>query len=69
MLVLSRKPGERIRIGDDIEIIIMRIGPNAVRVGVEAPRSVNIARSELIDTTSGEAGPIQKGETDDDENR
>jgi len=49
MLVLSRKPGERIRIGEDIVIVIVRIGPNTVRVGIEAPRGTNIVREELLD--------------------
>ncbi len=47
MLVLSRKPGERILIGDEIAITIVRIGPNSVRVGIDAPRDVNIVREEL----------------------
>lgn len=47
MLVLSRKPGERIVIGDDVKITIVRIGPNTVRVGIEAPREMNIVREEL----------------------
>ncbi len=47
MLVLSRKPGERIMIGDEIAITIVRIGPNAVRIGIEAPRYMNIVREEL----------------------
>ena len=47
MLVLSRKPGERIMIGDEIAITIVRIGPNAVRIGIEAPRDMNIVREEL----------------------
>ena len=49
MLVLSRKAGERILIGDDVAITIVRIGPNSVRVGIEAPRSMNIVREELCD--------------------
>ena len=49
MLVLSRSPGERILIGDDVVITIVRIGPNSVRVGVDAPSSVNIAREEIAD--------------------
>lgn len=48
MLVLSRKPGEKIQIGPDIEITIVRIGPNTVRIGIEAPRGMNIVRQELI---------------------
>ena len=47
MLVLSRKPGERILIGDDIAVTIVRIGPNNVRIGIDAPRSMNIVREEL----------------------
>ncbi|MBX3439664.1 MAG: carbon storage regulator [Planctomycetaceae bacterium] len=47
MLVLSRKPGERIMIGDEIAITIVRIGPNAVRLGIDAPRDMNIVREEL----------------------
>lgn len=47
MLVLSRHEGESIRIGDDIVIRIVCITPTTVRIGLEAPRSVNIARSEL----------------------
>jgi carbon storage regulator len=47
MLVLSRKTSERILIGDEIAITIVRIGPNSVRVGIEAPKTMNIVREEL----------------------
>ena len=47
MLVLSRKTSERILIGDEIAITIVRIGPNSVRIGVEAPKTMNIVREEL----------------------
>ena len=47
MLVLSRKSGERILIGDDVTVTIVRIGPNNVRLGIEAPRDMNIVREEL----------------------
>lgn len=47
MLVLSRKPGEKILIGDNVTITIVRIGPNTVRLGIEAPRDMNIVREEL----------------------
>jgi len=49
MLVLSRKLGERIFIGDDIEIIVTRIEEDKVRIAISAPRDVPIVRSELID--------------------
>ena len=47
MLVLSRKTSERILIGDEIAITIVRIGPNSVRVGIQAPKTMNIVREEL----------------------
>lgn len=47
MLVLSRKKGERIRIGPDIVITVCSHKPGAVRIGVEAPRDIEIVRDEL----------------------
>ena len=47
MLVLSRKKSERIRIGDDIVIELCEIRPNAVRLGITAPRSVRVLREEV----------------------
>jgi carbon storage regulator len=48
MLVLSRKTGEKIRIGDNVTVTIVRIGPNNVRLGIDAPRDLNIVREELV---------------------
>lgn len=47
MLVLTRKPEEQIRIGDDIVITIVRVKGNTVRIGVEAPKGVRVIRAEL----------------------
>lgn len=52
MLVLSRHVSERILIGDDVVITVVRIGPNSVRIGVEAPKTMNIVRAELLDDGS-----------------
>ena len=49
MLILTRRPGESILIGDDIEVTIARIDGNQVRIGVEAPRDVKIVRGELLE--------------------
>jgi carbon storage regulator len=46
MLVLSRKEGETIRIGDDIEITVVRVSGNRVRVGISAPRDVSVTRPD-----------------------
>jgi carbon storage regulator len=47
MLVLSRKPGEKILIGDKISITVVRIAPGIVRIGVDAPEELPILREEL----------------------
>ena len=47
MLVLSRKAGESIFIGDDIQIVVIRIEQNSVRIAVSAPPVIPIFREEL----------------------
>jgi carbon storage regulator len=49
MLVLSRKVNERIQIGDEITITVVRVSPNSVRLGVDAPPHLMIVRDELND--------------------
>lgn len=56
MLVLSRRKSEVIRIGEDIRIMIVRIGPNSVRVGIDAPRNLNVVREELVTDKQKEDG-------------
>ena len=49
MLVLTRKVGEMLRIGEDIEIKITEISGDKVRIGIEAPAALKILRGELIE--------------------
>ncbi len=50
MLVLSRKPGETIRLGDDIVITVVQLKNGRVSIGVEAPTDVKVLRGELAGT-------------------
>ena len=47
MLIITRRPGEKIMVGDDIVVHVMEIVGNSVRVGIEAPRSVPVYREEI----------------------
>jgi carbon storage regulator len=47
MLVLSRKVGERLVIGDNITVVVSRVAGNRVTLGIEAPSDVRIVRGEL----------------------
>ena len=49
MLTLTRKVGESIRIGDEIEIVVKEIRRNQVRIGIVAPRDVTIYREEVYE--------------------
>ena len=47
MLVMSRRAGESVLIGDDIEIVIAHIGRSRVKVGIRAPRSMRVIAHEV----------------------
>jgi carbon storage regulator len=47
-LVLTRKPGERVLIGDDIVITVLESRGDGIRIGIDAPRGVRINRDEIV---------------------
>ncbi len=49
MLVVSRKPGERLLIGDSVEVTVLAVRGDHVSLGVSAPREVPIHRQELLE--------------------
>jgi carbon storage regulator len=65
MLILTRKPGESLYIGDHIKVIIVEIKGNQIRVGIEAPSDVRIYREEIYlqileeNKNAAEAGPVE----------
>lgn len=59
MLVLSRKVNERIQIGEEITITIVRVSSGSVRIGIEAPHHLSILRDELA--TASEADEESHG--------
>jgi carbon storage regulator CsrA len=61
MLMLKRKPNERITIGQDVEVIVLSVEGNAVVLGVEAPREVAVRREGPRAVADG--GPARVGAT------
>jgi carbon storage regulator len=47
MLIITRRPGERLVLGEDIRIEVMEITGNTVRIGIDAPRELPVYREEL----------------------
>jgi carbon storage regulator len=54
MLVLSRKVGERIFIGDNVTVTVVRVAQGVVRIGVEAPVEMPVVREEIRDQIKAE---------------
>jgi carbon storage regulator len=55
MLCLTRKLNETIRINDDIEIVVVRVNGNRVKIGVQAPQDVKVLRGELVERDKWDA--------------
>jgi len=49
MLVLSRRTGESVVIGDDVTITVLEVRGDVIRIGIDAPRSVAVHRAELLE--------------------
>ena len=52
MLILTRKVGESLLIGDDVSITILNIRGNQVKIGVQAPKDVSVHREERLNSVS-----------------
>ena len=52
MLLLQRRPGESLKIGQDIEVSVVSVEGGRVRLAISAPQDVPILRSELLDATA-----------------
>lgn len=56
MLVLTRKTSESIMIGDEIEVSVLSVAGDKVRIGIEAPRSIAVFRKEVYEASDGKVG-------------
>lgn len=49
MLILTRRPGEALNIGDDVQVVVLGVKGNQVRLGIEAPRDTAVHREEIYE--------------------
>jgi len=61
MLILTRKLSENIKIGDDITVKVIEIRRDQVRIGVQAPRNVEVHRQEVYDRIQEEKRQLTRG--------
>ena len=64
MLIITRRPGERIMLGDDITLHVMEIVGNSARVGIEAPKSLPVYREEIWAAVKEENEASARAEAD-----
>ncbi|HEV7641636.1 MAG TPA: carbon storage regulator CsrA [Gaiellaceae bacterium] len=65
MLVISRKTGERINLGDDITVTVLEISGSTVRIGIDAPTDVAVHRHEVWAAVQEENRAAAKAKVDD----
>jgi len=60
MLILTRKKGEAITIGDNIQIQVLSVKGGQVRIGIDAPRDVSVNREERLETPSQDSASLPR---------
>ena len=62
MLVLSRRVGEKIMIGDNIVVAVLRVNGNQVSIGIDAPKDIPVHRGEIAERIRAETGAVTTSE-------
>ena len=62
MLILTRRIGETLMIGDEVTVTVLGVKGNQVRIGVNAPKDVAVHREEIFDRIKSEDGSSDQGE-------
>ncbi len=60
MLILTRKVGEKLKIGEEIDVVILGVKGNQVRIGIQAPNHISVHREEIYLRIQDEAREAQE---------
>lgn len=64
MLILTRRVGEALKIGDDVTITVLNVRGNQVRIGIDAPKDVSVHREEIYDKIHNDGYDEHQGSQD-----
>ena len=62
MLILTRRVGDSLKIGDDVSITVLRVKGDQVRLGIDAPDTVSVMREEVLERLEREAAATTNGD-------
>jgi len=63
MLILTRRVGETVMIGEEVSVTVLGVKGNQVRVGINAPKNVAVHREEIFDRIKSEDGSSEQGDS------
>ena len=67
MLILTRRVGETLMIGDDVTVTVLGVKGNQVRIGINAPKDVSVHREEIYERIKAEQGGNANADQDSDD--